>query len=258
MTMDLGLSGKVAMISGASRGLGRAMAVALASEGVRLSLCARGAEALEATAAELKSAGHQVSAEAADINDAAAMQRWTANTVKAHGGIDILVNNAGGARLGTNQQLDDAGWMAAFELNFFSAVRLSRLCAVEMEKRGGGSIINISSIYGREAGGPISYNASKAAMISFTKGLARELGKKAVRVNSIAPGSIIYPGGTWEGLFKQNPEFEKDFLAHEFPAGRLGRPDEVAYAVVMLASPRASWITGATIPVDGAQGRSNT
>ncbi|MEA2679461.1 MAG: 3-oxoacyl-[acyl-carrier protein] reductase, partial [Candidatus Binataceae bacterium] len=138
------------------------------------------------------------------------------------------------------------------------AVRLSRLCAVEMEKRGGGSIINISSIYGREAGGPISYNASKAAMISFTKGLARELGKKAVRVNSIAPGSIIYPGGAWEGLFKQNPEFEKDFLAHEFPAGRLGRPDEVAYAVVMLASPRASWITGATIPVDGAQGRSNT
>ncbi|MEA2679185.1 MAG: 3-oxoacyl-[acyl-carrier protein] reductase, partial [Candidatus Binataceae bacterium] len=124
--MDLGLSGKVAMISGASRGLGRAMAVALASEGVRLSLCARGAEALEATAAELKSAGHQVSAEAADISDAAAMQRWTANTVKAHGGIDILVNNAGGARLGTNQQLDDAGWMAAFELNFFSAVRLSR------------------------------------------------------------------------------------------------------------------------------------
>jgi 3-oxoacyl-[acyl-carrier protein] reductase len=257
-TMDLGLSGKVAMITGASRGLGRAMAAALASEGVRLSLCARGAEALEATAAEFKGAGHQVIAEAADINDAAAMERWTANTVKAHGGVDILVNNAGGARIGTNQQLDDAGWVAAFELNFFSAVRLSRLCAIEMEKRGGGSIINISSIYGREAGGPISYNASKAAMISFTKGLARELGKKAVRVNSIAPGSIIYPGGTWEGLFKQNPEFEKDFIAHEFPAGRLGRPDEVAYAVVMLASPRASWITGATIPVDGAQGRSNT
>jgi 3-oxoacyl-[acyl-carrier protein] reductase len=256
--MDLGLSGKVAMITGASRGLGRAMAAALAAEGVRVSLCARGAETLDAAVAELKGAGHQVMAEAADINDAVAMQRWTANTIKVFGGVDILVNNAGGARVGTINQLDDAGWMAAFELNFFSAVRLSRLCAKEMEKRGGGSIINISSIYGREAGGPLSYNASKAAMISFTKGLARELAKKSVRVNSIAPGSIIYPGGNWEARFKQSPEFEKDFIAHELPAGRLGRPDEVAYAVVMLASPRASWITGATIPVDGAQGRSNT
>jgi len=256
--MDLGLSGKVAMITGASRGLGRAMAAALAAEGVRLSLCARGVEALGAAAAELKDAGHQVMAEAADINDASAMERWTANTIEAHGGVDILVNNAGGARAGTIQQLDDAGWMAAFELNFFSAVRLSRLCADAMEKRGGGSIINISSIYGREAGGPISYNTSKAAMISLTKGLARELAKKAIRVNSIAPGSILYPGGTWEARFKQSPEFEKDFIAHELPAGRLGRPEEVAYAVVMLASPRASWITGATIPVDGAQGRSNT
>ena len=216
--MDLGLSGKVAMITGASRGLGRAMAAALAAEGVRLSLCARGAEALDAAVAELKGAGHHVTAAAADINDAGAMERWTAETVKAHGGVDILVNNAGGARLGTNRQLDDAGWMAAFELNFFSAVRLSRLCAVEMEKRGGEDESSISARFtGREAGGPISYNASKAAMISFTKGLARELGKQAVRVNSIAPGSIIYPGGTWEGLFKQNPEFEKDFLAHEFP-----------------------------------------
>jgi 3-oxoacyl-[acyl-carrier protein] reductase len=256
--MDLGLSQKTAMITGASRGLGRAMATALAAEGVRLSLCARGADALNATTAEFKAAGHQVIAEAADVNDAAAMERWTANTVNAYGGIDILINNAGGARLGTLRQMDDAGWLAAFELNFFSAVRLSRLCAAEMEKRGGGAIINISSIYGREAGGPISYNTSKAAMIAFTKGLARELAPKSVRVNSIAPGSIIYPGGTWEGLFKQNPAFEKNFIAHEFPAGRLGRPDEVAYAVVMLASPRASWITGATIPVDGAQGRSNT
>jgi 3-oxoacyl-[acyl-carrier protein] reductase len=255
--MDLGLNGKVAMITGASRGLGRAMAIALGAEGVRLSLCARGGPALDAAASELKTAGHQVVAQAANVNDASAMESWMAATLKAFGGVDILVNNAGGAKIGTLGQLGEDGWRDAFDLNFFSAVRLARLCAPEMEKRSGGSIINISSIYGREAGGPISYNTSKAAMISFTKGLARELAKKGVRVNSIAPGSIIYPGGTWEGLFKQNPEFEKDFIAHEFPAGRLGRPDEVAYAVVMLASPRASWITGATIPVDGAQGRSN-
>jgi len=255
--MDLGLNGKVAMITGASRGLGRAMAQALAAEGMRLSICARGAQALEATAAELKAGGAQVIANAADVNDNSAMQAWVGSTVKQFGGVDVMVNNAGGAKVGAFAQLDEAAWRDAFDLNFFSAVRLSRLCAAEMEKRGCGSIINISSIYGREAGGPLTYNASKAAMISFTKMLARELAPKSVRVNSIAPGSILYPGGTWEGLFKANPAFEKDFVAHEFPAGRLGRPDEVAYAVVMLASPRASWITGTCVPVDGAQGRSN-
>jgi 3-oxoacyl-[acyl-carrier protein] reductase len=255
--MDLGLDGKVAMITGASKGLGRAMAQALAAEGVRLSICARSAQPLDQAAAELKAGGAKVLANAADVNDGSAMQAWVASTVKQLGGVDVLVNNAGGARVGALAQLDEAAWRDAFELNFFSAVRLSRLCAAEMEKRGGGSIINISSIYGREAGGPLTYNASKAAMISFTKMLAREFAPKAVRVNSIAPGSILYPGGTWEGLFKANPAFEKDFVAHEFPAGRLGRPDEVAYAVVMLASPRASWITGTCVPVDGAQGRSN-
>lgn len=255
--MDLGLNGKVAMLTGASKGLGRAMALALAAEGVRVSICARGDDVLKQAAAELKAAGASVLAQAADVNDAAAMEAWTAATVQQFGGVDILVNNAGGAKVGTLKQLDDEGWRQAFELNFFAAVRLARLAAPEMQKRGGGAIINVSSIYGREAGGPLSYNTSKAAMISLTKGLARELAPKGIRVNSVAPGSIIYPGGTWEGLFKANPDFEKDFIAHEFPAGRLGRPDEVAYAVVMLASPKASWITGTCIPVDGAQGRSN-
>jgi 3-oxoacyl-[acyl-carrier protein] reductase len=254
--MDLGLKGKVAMLTGASRGLGRAMASALGAEGVNLSICARGGDALAAAAADLKAAGARVLAQAADVNDAAAMEAWTLATVKEFGGVDLLVNNAGGAKVGTLKQLDDDAWHQAFDLNFFSTVRLSRMCAAEMVKRGGGSIINVSSVYGREAGGPISYNSSKAAMISFTKGLARELAPLGVRVNSIAPGSIIYPGGTWEGLFKANPAFEKDFISHEFPAGRLGRPEEVAYAVVMLASPKASWITGACVPVDGAQGRS--
>jgi 3-oxoacyl-[acyl-carrier protein] reductase len=255
--MDLGLNGKVAMVTGASRGLGRAMAAALADEGVKLSLCARGADALNSFAAELKGKGGQVIAQAADVADGGAMENWREATLKQFGGIDILINNAGGAKVGTLAQIDDAGWQSAFELNFFSAVRLARLCAPKMAERGGGAIINISSIYGREAGGPLSYNTSKASMISFTKGLARELAPKGIRVNTIAPGSILYPGGTWEDLFKANPAFEKDFISHEFPAGRLGRPEEVAYAVVMLASPHASWITGACIPVDGAQGRSN-
>jgi 3-oxoacyl-[acyl-carrier protein] reductase len=153
-------------------------------------------------------------------------------------------------------KLPDSAWQESFATNFFAPVTLSRLAAQEMERRGGGAIINISSIYGRESGGPIVYNATKAALISLTKMLARELAPKKIRVNSIAPGSIIYPGGVWEQIFKENPEFERDFISHDFPAGRLGHPEEVAYAVVMIASPKASWITGATLPVDGAQGRS--
>ena len=255
--MDLQLRGKVAMLTGASRGLGRAMAQALAAEGVRLSICGRGVEALEQAAAQFKAGGAEVLAQPADVCDPSALQSWTQATVKQFGGVDILVNNAGGARVGTLNQVSEEAWQQAFEVNFFSAVRLSRLCAGEMEKRGGGAIINISSIYGREAGGPLTYNSSKAAMISFTKMLARELAPRQVRVNSVAPGSILYPGGTWEKAFQASPAFEKDFVSHDFPAGRLGRPEEVAYAVVMLASPLASWITGVCLPVDGAQGRSN-
>ena len=254
--MDLGLEKKVVMITGASRGLGRAMAEAMGAEGARLALCARGAEALERAASELRAKGHEVDAQPVDVADPAACEQWVAGVAKRMGGVDVLVNNAGGARLGLLMDLDEAAWQAAFQLNFFSAVRLARACAPLMEQRGGGAIVNISSIYGREAGGPITYNASKAAMISFTKTLSRELAPKGIRVNTVAPGSILYPGGNWEKAFKANPAFEKDFISHDFPAGRLGRPEEVAYAVVCLASPRASWITGACLPVDGAQGRS--
>ena len=254
--MDLGLKGKVALVSGGSRGIGRAIAGALADEGVRVSICARTSEALETAAAELRSAGHEVFSHPADVTDPARMKDWVERTREHWGGIDILVNNAGGAVVGTLAELPDSSWHNSLGVNFFAAVALSRLCAPEMERRGGGVIINISSIYGREAGGPIAYNAAKAALISFTKMLARELAPKKIRVNSVAPGSILYQGGTWERIFKQNPAFEQDFIKHDFPAGRLGRPEEVAFAVVMLASPKASWITGAALPVDGAQGRS--
>ena len=254
--MDLGLAKKVVMITGASRGLGWAMAEAFGAERARLCLCARGAEALEKAAGELRTRGYEVDAEAVDVADPVASARWVEGAAARMGAVDVLINNAGGARMGALADLDEAAWQAAFQLNFFSAVRLSRMCAPLMVQRGGGSIINISSIYGREAGGPLTYNSSKAAMISFTKMLSRELAPKAIRVNTVAPGSILYPGGNWEKAFKANPAFEKDFVSHEFPAGRLGRPEEVAYAVVCLASPRASWITGVCLPVDGAQGRS--
>jgi 3-oxoacyl-[acyl-carrier protein] reductase len=257
--MDLGLQNKVALITGASRGLGRAMAHALADEGMCVSICARTEQTLtEAVAAVAKSGSMARPAMGivADITKPDDAQRWVEETLKKFGGIDVLVNNAGAAHPGALAELPESAWQSQFELNLFAPVRLARLCAPHMEKRGGGSIINIGSIYGRESGGPLTYNASKAAIHSFTKMLAREFAPKNIRVNTIAPGSILTAGGNWERRFRENPAFEKDFISREMPAGRLGRPEEVAYAVVMLASPRASWITGANIPVDGAQGRS--
>src|SRR5258708_6499517 len=257
--MDLGLQNKVALVTGASRGLGRAMAHALAVEGMHVSICARTESALtEAVAALNKSAAASRPAIGlvADLTKPDDVRKWVEESVNRFGGIDVLVNNAGAARPGALAELPESAWQEEFDLNLFAPVRLARLCAPQMEKRGGGSIINIGSIYGREAGGPLTYNASKAALHSFTKMLARELATKHIRVNTVAPGSILAPGGNWERRFREDPAFEKDFIAQEMPAGRLGSPEEVAYAVVMLASPRASWITGANIPVDGAQGRS--
>ncbi len=257
--MDLGLQGKVALISGASQGLGRAMAHALAEEGMCVSICARTEATLNKAVAALTKAGSSqrpAMGMVADMTKPDDAQKWIDETVKRFGGIDVLVSNAGSARPGALHELPESAWQEQFDLNLFAPVRLARLCAPHMEKRGGGSIINIGSIYGRESGGPLTYNASKAALHSFTKMLARELAPKKIRVNTIAPGSILAPGGIWEHLFREDPAFEKDFIGHEMPAGRLGSPEEVAYAVVMLASPRASWITGANIPVDGAQGRS--
>jgi 3-oxoacyl-[acyl-carrier protein] reductase len=253
--MDLGLTGKVAMVTGASRGLGRATAQALADEGMHVSICARTRDRLNEAVAALAKTGSAMGF-VGDVTKSDDAQRCVDETVRKFGGIDVLVNNAGAARPGALAELPESAWQEQFDLNLFAPVRLARLCAAHMEKRGGGSIINIGSIYGRESGGPLTYNASKAALHSFTKTLAREFAAKNIRVNTIAPGSILVPGGNWERRFRENPAFEKDFISREMPAGRLGRPDEVAYAVVMLASPRASWITGANIPVDGAQGRS--
>jgi 3-oxoacyl-[acyl-carrier protein] reductase len=254
--MDLELKGKVVLISGASRGIGRAIAQAFAREGARVSMCARTPGPLEQASAHLRAAGHDIFARPADVTDHSQALAWIRDTAQHWGAVDILINNAGGAVVGTLAQLPDSAWQESFATNFFAPITLSRAAAVEMERQGAGAIVNISSIYGREAGGPIAYNAAKAALISLTKMLAREFAPKNIRVNSVAPGSIIYPGGVWDQIFKDNPEFERDFISHDFPAGRLGRPEEVAYAVLMLASPKASWITGATLPVDGAQGRS--
>ncbi len=254
--MDLGLSNNVAMISGASRGIGRAIALGLAAEGCRLSLCARGRERLEATAQESRGAGVEVLATALDVSQEAEARRWVEATQQRFGGIDILVNNVGGSRPGGNLNASRQDWQAGFALNFFSALDLCQLVVPVMEERKAGCVINIASIYGREWGGPMTYNAAKAAMISLSKEMARALAPKGIRVNSVAPGSILFPGGAWEQRQKENPAGIAAFVKAELPAGRFGKPEEVADVVVFLASERAQWVSGACITVDGCQSRS--
>jgi 3alpha(or 20beta)-hydroxysteroid dehydrogenase len=243
------LDGKITLITGAARGQGAAAARRFVAEGARVIIADVNDDAGKALADEL--------GDAADYRhlDVGSEQEW-ADLAGELERLDVLVNNAGVLHFSPLPQTTLADYERVIRINQVGTFLGMRSAIEPMTRAGGGSIINISSIYGREAGGPLTYNASKAAMISFTKMLSRELAPKGIRVNTIAPGSILYPGGNWEKAFKANPAFEKDFLSHEFPAGRLGRPEEVAYAVVCLASPRASWITGTCLPVDGAQGRS--
>ncbi|MCY4440533.1 MAG: SDR family oxidoreductase [Deltaproteobacteria bacterium] len=254
--MDLGLTGRVAMITGASRGIGKTIALGMAAEGCRLSLCARGREDLDETVRELRAGGVEVLGSSLDVTDEIAARRWFEETRDRYRGIDVLVNNVGGSRPGGNLSASSDDWQRGFSLNFFSALDLCRLVVPAMQERRRGCVINIASIYGREWGGPMTYNAAKAAMISLSKEMARELAPQGIRVNSVAPGSILFPGGSWDRRQKENPEHIAAFVERELPAGRFGTPREVADVVVFLASDRANWISGACINVDGCQSRS--
>lgn len=255
--MDLQLAGKIAVVVGASRGIGFAIASALGREGCRVALLARGAQALAQAARRLQEEGVEALAVAADATDATQM-RQALETVQARfGGIDVLVYNAGGAGGGGLFETSDDDWRAAFELNALAAARAVRLAVPYMKARGGGAVALIASIWGRESGGRVAYNAAKAAEISIAKQLARELIRQGIRVNCVAPGSILFPGGSWDRRQKADPEGIRRFVEQEIPAGRFGTPEEVADVVTFLVSPRARWVVGACLPVDGGQSRSN-
>ncbi len=256
--MDLQLTDRIALVTGSSRGLGLASARALLDEGCRVAICARGRERLEEAAGTLRRPGaaDRVLAVQADLSTADGVAAVVGRTVETFGGLDVLVNNVGRAGGGGIVETDDAEWTAAFDETLFPAIRASRLAVPSMRERGGGAIVMIASIWGRESGGRMTYNAVKAAEISLAKSMARELAPHNIRVNSVAPGSISFPGGSWHRRQQEDPEGMAAFVGEQLPFGRFGRAEEVGAVVAFLASPRASWVSGASVTVDGCQSRS--
>jgi 3-oxoacyl-[acyl-carrier protein] reductase len=251
--MDLGLQDKVTIVAGASRGIGKATALALAAEGCHVALAARGEEALRQAAAEVEGAGSQALAVPCDLTQAEDAERLVQATIDRFGRVDALVNSIHFAAPGD----EDAVWEQSFEMLFLPAARLTRLVVPHLREAGGGAVVHLASIWGREAGGHPGYNAMKAALISHAKAMATGLASDRIRVNTVAPGSISHPGGSWWRRQQEDPEAMAEFVRQNIAMGCFGTAEEVANVAVFLASARASWVTGACINVDGGQTRSN-
>jgi len=253
--MDLKLSGKTALVTGATQGIGLSIALALASAGCRLAICARSAEGLDVAAQRIGALNASVVRICADICRPEDASRLIEETVFRLGGLDILINNVGGAAGGFFFETGDDDWQTTFEINVYSIVRLIRLAAPHMKYRSGASIVNISSISGwvPQLAGSAQYGSSKAAQMFLTEPLALELAPLGIRVNNVAPGSICFSEGAWDRLRQRRPELYEEYARESFPMGRLGTVEEIADVVTFLVSPRAGWINGRTIAVDGLQ-----
>jgi 3-oxoacyl-[acyl-carrier protein] reductase len=256
--MDLGLTGKVAIVTGGSRGLGLAAAKAFSAEGAHVVICARGEEQLQRAVNDVlehSTAGARALTVTADVSTQAGVDAVVDFTITSLGRLDIVINNVGLGRGGDLEATADAEWQEAFDQTLFPAIRMSRAALPHLRAQAGGAIVIVSSIFGREAGGRMTYNAVKAAEISLTKSLAQQLAKEQIRVVSVAPGSILFEGGSWWKRQQADPEGIAEFVKRELPFGRFGKPEEVAATIAFLASPRASWISGTTVVVDGCQSR---
>jgi NAD(P)-dependent dehydrogenase (short-subunit alcohol dehydrogenase family) len=245
--MDLGLTNRRALVTGGTKGIGRAIAECLVAEGADVSICARNAVEVNKAVAALATGGTRIFGRALDVGDAVAMRGWVAESAAALGGIDIVIANVSALAIGGEE-----AWQAGFEIDMMGTVRCVEAAMPHLEASDAGSIVVISSVSGREidfAAGP--YGAFKAALIHYAQGLAFQLAGKNIRANSVSPGNTYFPGGVWATIEKENSKLFAESLALN-PMGRMGKPEEIARAVAFLASPAASFITGTNLVVDGA------
>src|SRR6185312_2902604 len=219
--------------------IGRAIALGLAAEGCRVVLCARGREALDAAVGEARQRAGAAAGVVADVTTPEGVAALIETARDRFGGIDIVVNNVGGSGARDFASADEADFRSVMERNFFPALRVSMAARPHLGARGGGVIVLVASIWGREAGGGPSYNVAKAAEISLGKAMARDLAREKIRVVTVAPGSVLFPGGGWERRQQADPEGIAAFVAREIPFGRFGQPEEIADVVTFLCSARA-------------------
>lgn len=251
--MDLRLQGKVVAITGGTRGIGFAIARRCVEEGAQVAVCGRTLATLEQALATLRSSGGRAHGTVVDVTAPGGVERFVEESVSALGRLDGLVANVGGTSGGNFLETTVEDWTKTFEANFFHAVRFLRSGAPHLAKSGGGSALIIASISGSRPGPRSQYGTSKAAEIALAASLGRELAAQKIRVNTLSPGSILFEGGSWERRSREMPERIAEFVSREFPWGRMGTLDEVSDVAAFLLSPRASWVSGTDVVVDGAQ-----
>lgn len=246
--MDLGLKGKHAIVTGGSKGIGRRVVDLLAAEGCEVAFCARKAADIEAAVAANGNKPGRVTGASVDVSDDSGLRQWIAESGKAMGGVDILVANASSLVAG----VDASAWQKGLEIDILGTVRAVEATMPFLEASGSGSIVGIASTAAvQTARGVRAYSGIKAAIIAYLSGLANMVGTKGIRVNCVSPGAIEFPGGNWERRKTEDPKTYQAAVARS-PFGRLGTAEEVASAVVFLASPAAGYISGANLVVDGA------